>query len=102
MPVEDGIDQRLIAALRAVRPDLRFAGVGGERMAEQGLESLFPMRELALMGLLEVLPELRDTTWLGLSAGSMVMTTSASFAAAVALSARVNPSGRAAVSKPVT
>ena len=28
-------------------------------MAEQGLESLFPMRELALMGLLEVLPKLR-------------------------------------------
>ena len=55
----DVLGARLIAALRAMRPDLRFAGVGGERMAEQGLQSLFPMRELALMGLLEVLPNLR-------------------------------------------
>lgn len=55
----DVLGARLIAALRAMRPDLRFAGVGGERMAEQGFESLFPMRELALMGLLEVLPNLR-------------------------------------------
>lgn len=55
----DILGARLMAALRRQRPDLRFAGVGGERMAEQGLTSLFPMRELALMGLLEVLPNLR-------------------------------------------
>ncbi|MFC7543381.1 lipid-A-disaccharide synthase [Siccirubricoccus deserti] len=48
-----------MAALRRHRPGLGFAGVGGERMAEQGLESLFPMRELSLMGLVEVLPRLR-------------------------------------------
>ena len=30
-----------------------------DRMAEQGLRSLFPMRELAVMGLLEVLPRVR-------------------------------------------
>jgi len=55
----DALGARLIAALRARRPDLEFAGIGGERMAEQGLASLFPMRELALMGLLEVLPNIR-------------------------------------------
>ncbi|MBX6746894.1 MAG: lipid-A-disaccharide synthase, partial [Acetobacteraceae bacterium] len=55
----DILGARLMAALRQRRPDLQFAGVGGERMAEQGLASLFPMRELALMGLLEVLPNLR-------------------------------------------
>lgn len=55
----DALGGRLIAALRARRPDLRFAGIGGERMAEQGVPSLFPHRELALMGLLEVLPNLR-------------------------------------------
>ena len=55
----DMLGARLIAALRRLRPDLRFAGVGGERMAEQGFESLFPMRELALMGFLEVLPNIR-------------------------------------------
>jgi lipid-A-disaccharide synthase len=56
----DILGARLMAALRRRRPEgLEFAGVGGDRMAEAGLSSLFPMRELALMGLLEVLPNLR-------------------------------------------
>jgi lipid-A-disaccharide synthase len=55
----DLLGGRLIAALRARRPDLGFAGIGGPRMAEQGLASLFPMEELSLMGLAEVLPKLR-------------------------------------------
>ena len=56
----DVLGARLIAALRKARPDLTFAGIGGERMAEQGMPSLFPYRELALMGLLEVLPRIRQ------------------------------------------
>ncbi|WP_337875703.1 lipid-A-disaccharide synthase [Elioraea sp.] len=55
----DVLGGRLMAALRARRPDLAFAGIGGSRMAEQGLVSLFPMEELSLMGLAEVLPRLR-------------------------------------------
>ncbi len=55
----DILGARLMAALRRRRPGLEFAGIGGERMAEQGVHSLFPMRELSLMGLLEVLPNLR-------------------------------------------
>lgn len=55
----DVLGGKLAAALAARRPDLRFAGVAGERMAAHGLHSLFPMQELALMGLLEVLPNLR-------------------------------------------
>lgn len=55
----DVLGARLITALRARAPELEFAGLGGERMAEQGFESLFPIRELALMGFLEVLPSLR-------------------------------------------
>ena len=55
----DVLGARLMTALRARCPGLRFAGVGGARMAELGFESLFPMRELALMGLLEVLPNIR-------------------------------------------
>lgn len=55
----DVLGGRLIAALKARRPDLTFAGIGGPRMEEQGLISLFPMHELAVMGLLEVLPRLR-------------------------------------------
>jgi lipid-A-disaccharide synthase len=54
----DVLGTRLVAALRARRPDLDFAGIGGPRMAEQGVPSLFDYRELALMGLLEVLPKI--------------------------------------------
>ena len=51
----DILGARLMGAL----PGMRFAGIGGQEMAERGLTSLFPMRELALMGLLEVLPKIR-------------------------------------------
>ena len=54
----DVLGARLMAALRAARPDLGFAGVGGPRMLAEGMDSLFPMQELAVMGLLEVLPRL--------------------------------------------
>ena len=56
----DALGARLMQAIAARCPDARFAGVGGGAMAEQGLNSLFPMRELALMGLLEVLPRIRQ------------------------------------------
>ena len=55
----DVLGARLMAALRRARPELRFAGIGGTRMAEHGLHSLFPMHDLAVMGLVEVLPKLR-------------------------------------------
>lgn len=55
----DVLGARLIAALRRLRPDLQFTGVGGPRMIEQGLTSLHPMSDLAVMGLVEVLPRLR-------------------------------------------
>ena len=54
----DVLGARLMAALLARRPGLRFAGIGGEQMAQHGLATLFPMRDLALMGLLEVVPRL--------------------------------------------
>jgi lipid-A-disaccharide synthase len=55
----DVLGARLMAALRQMRPDLTFCGVGGPRMTAEGLASLFPMHELAVMGLLEVLPRIR-------------------------------------------
>src|SRR6516165_5967784 len=48
-----------MTALRALEPGVSFSGIGGARMAEAGLSSLFPMQELALMGLAEILPKLR-------------------------------------------
>jgi lipid-A-disaccharide synthase len=56
----DVLGARLMRAITAVRPGAVFAGVGGEVMASHGLTSLFPMHDLALMGLLEVLPRLRQ------------------------------------------
>lgn len=37
---------------------LEIAGVGGPLMEEQGLSSLFPMSDLSVMGLVEILPRL--------------------------------------------
>ena len=55
----DVLGARLMAALRAQRSGVRFAGVGGPSMAAQGLDSLFPLQDLAVMGLFEVLPRVR-------------------------------------------
>lgn len=54
----DVLGARLIRAIRARCPDARFTGIGGTAMAEQGVESLFPIRSLAIMGLMEVLPKI--------------------------------------------
>jgi lipid-A-disaccharide synthase len=52
----------LIAALRQRHDprngDLEFSGVGGALMAAQGLDSLFPIADLSVMGLAEILPRL--------------------------------------------
>ncbi len=55
----DVLGGRLMAAIARACPSAEFAGIGGAGMTAQGLVSLFPMRELALMGLLEVLPRIR-------------------------------------------
>ncbi|WP_316976357.1 lipid-A-disaccharide synthase [Shumkonia mesophila] len=58
-PSGDALGARLMAALKArTGGAVRFAGVGGEGMADQGLDSLFPMAELSVMGVAEVLPRL--------------------------------------------
>ncbi|MEE9299649.1 MAG: lipid-A-disaccharide synthase [Alphaproteobacteria bacterium] len=56
-PSGDALGARLMAALkRAGGGPVRFAGVGGPLMEAEGLASLFPMGELAVMGLVEILP----------------------------------------------
>jgi len=56
-PSGDLLAARLMAALRAeTNGKIRFAGVGGEQMRANGLQSLFPIDELAVMGIFEVLP----------------------------------------------
>ncbi len=58
-PSGDVLGARLIAALRELTGGtVEVSGVGGELMARQGLESLFPMEEISLMGITEILPHL--------------------------------------------
>ena len=52
----DKLGGALMAGLRQLRPDVDFAGVGGALMQAQGLDSLFDMSELSVMGISEVLP----------------------------------------------
>ena len=56
-PSGDALGAALMAGLKELAPGIGFAGVGGPLMAAQGLESLFPMEDLSVMGLAEVLPK---------------------------------------------
>ncbi|MEM9342635.1 MAG: lipid-A-disaccharide synthase [Pseudomonadota bacterium] len=53
----DALGGALMAGLKALSPGVAFVGVGGDRMQAEGLESLFDMTELSVMGLAEVLPK---------------------------------------------
>ncbi len=56
----DALGARLIRALRRLTGGtLEIHGIGGPLMEAEGLKSLFPMSELSVMGLLEVLPHAR-------------------------------------------
>jgi lipid-A-disaccharide synthase len=59
-PSGDELGARLMAALRErCGGQVRFAGVGGPAMEAEGLASLFPMSELSVIGLFEILPHMR-------------------------------------------
>lgn len=50
----------LMQSLQARYPGARFIGVGGSEMAAAGLDSLFPMEKLSVMGITEVLAHLPE------------------------------------------
>lgn len=50
----------LVQALRELRPDLAFSGMGGPALAAQGVEILFDAGRMAVVGILEVLSHLKD------------------------------------------
>ena len=54
----DNLAAGLIQAIRKQVPDAIFEGIAGPRMQEAGCVSLYPMGELAVMGLVEVLKHL--------------------------------------------
>ncbi|MFK7744003.1 MAG: lipid-A-disaccharide synthase [Roseobacter sp.] len=58
-PSGDKLGGALMAGLRELHPDIAFEGVGGVQMEAQGLASQFPMSELSVMGIAEVLPKYR-------------------------------------------
>jgi lipid-A-disaccharide synthase len=56
-PSGDALGARLIAALRQrTGGQLRVAGIGGEAMRREGVDSLVPLADLAVVGVAEVLP----------------------------------------------
>ena len=56
----DVLGARLMQAIERLEPGATFAGIGGTAMAARGFQSLFPMRDLALMGILEIIPRIRQ------------------------------------------
>lgn len=57
-PSGDFLGGQLAAALKEAQPDVRLYGVGGAYMQAQGIESLFPYDDLAVMGITEILPNI--------------------------------------------
>lgn len=58
-PSGDRLGQAAMAGLRRRLGEVEFAGVGGPLMRGEGQKSLFPMDELSVMGLVEILPKYR-------------------------------------------
>lgn len=56
-PSGDKLGAALMAGLKQLSPGVTFQGVAGPRMIAEGMESLFPMDELSVMGLVEILPK---------------------------------------------
>lgn len=59
-PSGDRLGGALMAGLRQLVPEVSFDGVGGPQMQAEGLTSRFPMDELSIMGVAEVLPKYFD------------------------------------------
>jgi lipid-A-disaccharide synthase len=79
-PSGDRLGAALMAGLRARHPEVSFQGVGGPLMQAEGLHSLFPMEELSVMGIAEVLPKylhlkrrIRETAAAALAANPTAM-----------------------------
>ncbi|SDI57476.1 lipid-A-disaccharide synthase [Aliiruegeria lutimaris] len=53
----DKLGAALMAGLKELVPEVEFHGIGGPQMEAEGLQSLFLMSELSLMGIVEILPK---------------------------------------------
>ncbi len=55
----DVLGAQLIRALKAQKPDTTFTGIGGDLMQGAGMETLMHLKNLSIMGIWEVLGELK-------------------------------------------
>jgi lipid-A-disaccharide synthase len=46
----------VVKALRRMRPDVRVEGIGGQELAAAGMQLIYHVRDLSVVGLLEILP----------------------------------------------
>jgi lipid-A-disaccharide synthase len=81
-PSGDRLGAALMRGLRQLQPDIGFAGVAGPMMQAEGMASLFPMQELSVMGIAEVLPKylhlkrrIRETADAVLASGAAALVT---------------------------
>ena len=58
-PSGDRLGRAVMAGLKSLDPGVSFDGIGGPLMTDEGLVSRFPMEELSVMGIAEVLPRYR-------------------------------------------
>ncbi len=74
-PSGDFLGAHLMRSLREnSQQQLLFYGIGGEKMEEEGLKSLFPYHELSMMGLVEIIPHLwRTITHIASTIADIVM-----------------------------
>ena len=56
----DSLGADFMQQMNALRDDIVWVGVGGSKMQAEGLQSIFPLARLAVMGLVEVLSQLSD------------------------------------------
>jgi lipid-A-disaccharide synthase len=54
----DLLGAKLIHSLKKLNSQIEFKGIGGKHMASEGLNSLFSMHELSIMGFVEILPHI--------------------------------------------
>ncbi|HEY6094446.1 MAG TPA: lipid-A-disaccharide synthase [Gallionellaceae bacterium] len=56
----DLLGSHLMEAIKQRMPNVQFVGIGGPKMQSAGLEVLYPMEKLAVMGYIEVLRHYRE------------------------------------------